>query len=536
MLPGKKYLPEDIVRIVIRRFWLLALPFAIIGAGTAVYARRMPNLYRSQAAIQVEPQRVPEQYVRSTVTTSIEDRLPSLTVQILSRTRLEQVIKDLNLYPVERATGIMEDIIEKMRSDIGNVQALRGDVFTVGFTSQDPRIAMRVAERLGQMFLEANLRDRAALAQGTDQFLESQVENARQRLIEVEKKVAEYKRIHGSELPDQLQANIQALANVQLQIQNLVQAIAREQDRRLALERQLADLGPEVGAPPPVIVGAPDAAGAGGPAAVPLTPEAVAASPGTAQQKLDAARAGLTLLLGKWRDAHPDVVRMKAAVSEWEKKADAEALLTPVSADAAPVSPAEALRRKTIAAIRNQLDQLEKAIKSGEEEEKRLRGQAAAYQQRIDAIPTRETEFVELTRDYAAVTASYNSLRAKKEDSKIAANLETREIGEQFRLLDPARIPARPFSPNREQITFMGMGAGLALGLLVVGLLEYRDATLKTDDEVKQVVGLPVLAVVPVMQSAQERKRTRNWRILLHLGAGSTVLGCLAVLAYTFVR
>src|SRR5688572_26949285 len=165
MLPGKKYTPEDILAILRKRVWWVLVPFAVFGAGAAIYSRVLPDLYRSETLILVVPQRVPESYVRSTVTTRIEDRLQSISQQILSRTRLERIIQDFNLYAEERRTGIMEDIVEEMRKDI-NVQIVKGDAFRVAFVADEARTAMRVTERLASLFIEENLRDREVLAEG----------------------------------------------------------------------------------------------------------------------------------------------------------------------------------------------------------------------------------------------------------------------------------------------------------------------------------------------------------------------------------
>jgi uncharacterized protein involved in exopolysaccharide biosynthesis len=170
MLPGKVYKPEDVLQVLKSRIWVLLLPFAVIAAATAVWVHRLPDQYRSETVILVVPQRVPESYVRSTVTTRIEDRLQSLVQQILSRTRLERIVRDFDLYAKERKTGIMEDVIEQMRRDIG-VEVLRGDSFRISFIGDNPRMVMRVTERLASLFIEENLRDREVLADDTNQFL-----------------------------------------------------------------------------------------------------------------------------------------------------------------------------------------------------------------------------------------------------------------------------------------------------------------------------------------------------------------------------
>src|SRR6476469_2877315 len=128
MLPGRAYKPEDILQILRRRIWFLLVQFAVVAAVVAVAVHELPDTYRSETVILVVPQRVPESYVKSTVTTRIEDRLQSLTQQIMSRTRLERTIQDFNLYEKQRKTGIMEDVVEAMRRDIG-IQVVRGDAF-----------------------------------------------------------------------------------------------------------------------------------------------------------------------------------------------------------------------------------------------------------------------------------------------------------------------------------------------------------------------------------------------------------------------
>jgi uncharacterized protein involved in exopolysaccharide biosynthesis len=189
VLPGKKYTPEDILRILWRHKWLIVLPLVVSSVAAFVVARRLPELYRSETLIQVIPQRIPESFVRSTVTARIEDRLGSIQQIILSRSRLERVIQEFNLYPEERKIVVMEDVVERMRTRDVSVRVERGDAFRVSYTTGNPRVAQRVAERLGSLFIDENLRDREALAEQTSQFLDGQLEDAKRRLLEHEKKL-----------------------------------------------------------------------------------------------------------------------------------------------------------------------------------------------------------------------------------------------------------------------------------------------------------------------------------------------------------
>jgi len=521
MLPGKTYTPEDILGILRKRFWLLVVPFAIIAAATAAAARRLPDWYRSDTLILVVPQRVPESYVKSTVTTRIEDRLQSISQQILSRTRLERIIQDFNLYPAERRTGIMEDIVERMRTSEISVQVVKGDAFRVSYVGRDPRTVMKVTERLASLFIEENLRDREVLAEGTNQFLEAQVEDARRRLMEHERKLEGYRKQFAGQLPSQLDSNMQSIQNIQLQIQSLVESGNRDRERRLLIERQLTDLSSE------------SAAAAAAATMAPSAPTPPTEGAGTAAQQLAAARATLASLELRLKPTHPDIGTMKRRVRDLEQRAEHEALEAPVTK---PPSPAEVARERRLNDLKNELEQMDRQLANKAAEEKRLRDIAAGYQQRVDLAPTREAEMAELTRDYTTLQTLYSNLLSKKEESKIAANLERRQIGEQFKLLDQARLPERPFSPNRSLINLGGIVAGLAIGLLLVGLFEYRDVSMKTDEEVSGVLGLPVLAVVPHMQSDTERRKMMYRRVFVNLCLGSTVTACLAVVAYTLLR
>ena len=513
MLPGKKYTPEDIVRIAFRRSWLIAIPLIVATSIAVVYSKRLPNRYRSETLIMLSPQRIPDSYVKTTVTTRIEDRLASLNDQILSRSRLERIILDLDLYRARREHGAMEDVVQVMRNEI--FTKVEGkESFRVSYVSGDAVTAQKVTERLASLFIEENLRDRENVAEDTNRFLDSQLEDAKRRLIEQEKKLEQYRRRYPGQLPSQLQGNLQSIQNAELQRRNLAQATDRERERKIQLERQLADSqAPEVVAP------APPAAGTG-------TPENLAG--GTTAQQLEAARGSLQLLRLRNKPDHPDVRIMERRIHDLEEKLKAEAQ-APAGATPETITPGEAARQRRVRDLSAQIAAIDRQLREYDAEDRRLSGLIRDYQMKVDAVPTRESELVELTRDYTTIQNSYQSLLAKLEESKMAANLERRNIGEQFRILDPARVPERPFSPDRRTIALTGAGIGLALGFLIVGLLEYRDSSFRTDDDIVRTLALPVIAVVPVMRTKLERRLQR--RRLLGGAAAGLVLVCVAAAA-----
>ncbi len=389
VLPGKKYTPEEILQIVWHRKWLILVPFVVASVCTALVAQRLPKRYRSETVILVVPQRVPESYVRSTVTTRIEDRLSSLREQILSRSRLERVIQDFNLYEDLRRKAVMEDVVDGMRRAI-DVKVERGDAFRVSFTSSEPRTAQKVTERLASLFIEENLRDREVQAEGTNQFLDSQLEEARRRLLEKEKKLEDYKRAYGGQLPSQVQTNLQAIQSAQLQLQALAESINRDRDRRLVLERQIADVQATPAAAPALPISS--AGGTDQPAG------------GTTAQQLEVAQARLRGLELKFTPEHPDVKAMKSVIRDLEAKLKAESARVPAGDVQRPVvNTAEVLRQNKLRDLNAEMQNLDDQLERKHAQEQQLTAVMASYQSKIDAAPTREAELTELTRDYSTL-------------------------------------------------------------------------------------------------------------------------------------
>src|SRR5688500_13972917 len=226
VIPGKQYSFDTLLHVARRRKWLILVPAVLVAVITAAIIHELQNVYRSETLILVVPQRVPESYVKSTVTARIEDRLQAISQQILSRTKLEQIVSDFNLYKKERDAGkLMEDIVEQMRMRDVGIGVVKGDAFRLTFQADDPRVAMRVTERLGSLFIDESYRDREVLAQSTSEFLATQLDEARRQLVQVETKLQEYQRTFNGELPSQLSANLQGQHNAEVALHNLGESL-----------------------------------------------------------------------------------------------------------------------------------------------------------------------------------------------------------------------------------------------------------------------------------------------------------------------
>jgi len=515
---------DDILQGVITRRWLILIPLSVGLAAAPLLARFAPERYRSETLIMVVPQQVPDSYVKSTVTESVQDRLPNISEQILSRSRLERIITDLSLYQEQRASQVMEDVVQGMRGDV--TVTLVGEKensasFRVSYVSNDAETARKVTERLASLYIEQNLRDRENQATSTSQFLETQLEDAKRRLVEQEQKLEAYREQHAGELPTQLQGNLQSIQNTNLQLQALNESMNRALERRLFLERQIADTEalpiPDT-PPPPVVVNGP--------------------APTSTSQQLDAAKGRLNALLQYYTPDHPEIVTLQRLVTDLQTKLEGETpLSTPDGVPEKVMSPAEVAQRKRVADLKAELLVLDRQVETAHAEEARLKSSISSLQAKVDVLPSRESELVELTRDYSTLQAAYGSLLLKREDSMIAANLERRQIGEQFRVLDQASMPEKPFN-QMQRIGVMASGAiaGAVLGLLLIGLLEYRDSSFRREEDVAKILSLPVLALIPVMSSPRELKsaaRRRRWQ---DLAGTAAVLVAVAVVVVWRLR
>jgi polysaccharide chain length determinant protein (PEP-CTERM system associated) len=522
---ARTYTPDEIVHVVRTRRWIVLLPFALGIAAAPLLARFALPLYRSETLIMVVPQRVPDNYVKATVTQSVEDRLPSINDQILSRSRLERIILEMDLYRDLRERMVMEDVVAKMRADvtptlIGATKQTDATAFRISYVNNNPETARRVTERLASLYIEQNISDRENQAESTSQFLETQLQDAKRRLVEQEKKLEEYRKRNSGQLPTQLAGNLQAIQNANSQLQQLNESTNRALERRLLIERQIADT---LAVPLPGQT-------------VPLTADSLA--PTTPAQQLEVLRARLAAHLQRYTPDHPEVVSLQRQVAELVARIEQETPLgTSPTTTEKPLTAAEAAQKKRVLDLQAELTVIDHQLKGNRSEEERLKKVIAGYQTRVDALPTRESELVELTRDYETLQTAYSSLLLKREDSLIAANLERRQIGEQFRIIDAASMPQRPFNQiQRLAIMSAGAGVGLILGLLVVAVIELKDSSFRREEEVHARLSLPVLALVPIMSSDRELRALQRRTRLLDVAGTVALVAAVVVLALWQLR
>ncbi len=518
MLPNKKYTPADLIDILKKRAALIVVPAALGLMIALVVSSQLPDVYEAESLIQITPQRVPESYVRSTVTIKTEDRLDALSAQVKSRTQLEKMITELDLYKKQRAAAPMQDVIEQMRGSI-KTEIIRPrnpmepvDAFYLRFQYEDAVMAARVTERIGMLYVDYNARERGALAQGTNEFLGDQLEEAKRRLDEAGAKLQLFRERNSGKLPTQLQGNIQMIQTVQAQRQSLVESLARDRDRQLLLERLYNDALAAPAPTPPAMSTADPATNAA--AAAALSP----------RQLLERAKATLAQLQTKLSDEHPDVRTARRRVADLEKQVAAMPDGASTPAGPAGATSEELQRRERLSTMRAEIESLGRQIKFKESQEAALTATIGQYRSRIEAVPGLESEYLALNREFDTIQDAYKDLLGKSENARVAENLENRQVSEQFRVLDAPRVPFRPISPMRPAISGGGLFAGLFLGLLAVVLMEVRDGSLKTAVDVAQILKLPVIANVPTVLLDEEKRQIARHRRLLSSAAALCVI------------
>ena len=233
-------------------------------------------------------------------------------------------------------------------------------------------------------------------------------------------------------------------------------------------------------------------------------------------QQLRTQRAKVEALQGRLKPDHPDLAHEKRVLADLESRVSTEgAVNASIGSTGAGPGAKGSTTGERIAAWQKEIDQLQTKQEQRKVDDERLKKQLSSYNARLEAAPQLETEMTDMMRDYGIIRDQYNSLLSKSEESKIAANLERRQIGEQFRIIESARLPVRPSSPDRVRLNMFGFMGGLGFGLLIVALLEYRDTKFRTDDDIIMSLALPVLAVIPAMITTKERQRAHRRRLVL---------------------
>ena len=522
--------PEYILGLVVRYRWLILIPLCISLSLGFAYTLIAPRTYQSTTSILIQPQRVPTEYVQSIVTEDLNRRLDTISRQILSRSNLEKIIEEFGLYK-DAEDMYMEDKVVDLRQSVSvliDKPSRRGEstnIFNVSFKGENPEQVMRIANTLANYFMDENLKVREAQAVGTSEFLNSELLKIQEQLEEKEKVLSEYRGKNLGGLPDQLESNLRTLDLMQGQLSTQQAALLNLKNSLTIVELQISKVKQEQEE---------------------LLNEESILTGGLSEleQKLLALKSQLDSLRSKYTEKHPDIKKMLITIETTEKRIEEEQNLGSKDRESeiqAPVFLQEKLNKE------NKLKQFENYIFEQELQANKIRieiqkyerdieatkKKMALYYKRVEETPKREQEIQSLQRNYNNIMETYKSLLARKLESDIAVNMEKKQKGEQFRILDHARIPENPISPNIKKLLLFSLMIGFGLGGGLSFAVEFLfDKSVKTIEEAEAEFGLPVLAILP---NIKQNEKTVRKKLELALFGCVTLYALGVLLSFTMI-
>ncbi len=499
---ARSYTINDYMEIFKRRIWYFIVPFFIIIPGIILYSAYAPRLYKASTLVLVSPQKVPEAFVQSTVTSRIEERLQSIAQEVMSRTRLEQVMSEFRLFREESKKLSKEQLVELMQKNIKVEIPTKHEekvYFTIGYTGSNPEIVAAVANRLTSLFIEENLKLREQQATGTTEFLTAELDTSKKKLEDLETLVSRYKKQYMGELPEQLDTNLRILEQLQNQYQRIGENLNADQDRKLFVQKQISDLETSNTETETLIIGKKAKTLSGHLSVTSNTAATNSKSGEETTDSYESQKEFLTKLLddlkSKYTDNHPDVLIAKKKLADLESKKDdyiKKQQLYDIKKDP---------RYK---ALNNQLMLIDLEIKQYQAEAAGIAKQINNYRARIENIPSREQEMASLMREYAKTKENYETLFRKSQEAQQAENLEFKQKGEQFKIIDPARVPEKPFSPDIPKVLLIGFALCIGCSTGLVILREQLDTSFYDAQDVELALGLRVIATIPSIEIEKE--------------------------------
>ena len=485
---------DDLKRIFQRRSHLL---LGAIAAGLLVaifIAAVLPNEFESRAVLLIEPQTISETLVESNLSeTELNSRLHLISMQILSRGRLNKVIEEFNVYPELDESMTREEIIERMRSHIAvtpvlsELEARLGvrsadveiNTFQLAFRHRNKDVAAAVTNRLANDFVEEHIKERAAMSGDTSEFIEAELQRLSARIAEVESKIATVKSLNIGRLPEDLPTN-------QNLHERLVQNI-RETQRELAIAQS-----DEAFYRQQVLVGGADS----------LKYQ----SDDTPERRLEVVKLQLNEAISRGlTEKHPDVIRYRLEIEQLDTvMSDSRREDRPLSLAQENARAEEQRAGLRAAAARTELE--------------RLQGQLTDLESRMAETPKVAEQLVAFEREHQHLHDSFLQYSQKRLEAGVAADMERRQKGEKFRVLEAAIPSPEAASPNRPVILVIGLVLGLLAGAGLGLVAEVTDLSFHDARALQTRLGIPVLAAVPPVMLESDRLLARSRRLRRGLG------------------
>ncbi len=576
----------DYIEILKRRAGTMLIAGIVIFVITAVVALVLPAVYRSTAVILVEEQSIPEEFIKSTITTFADERIQVISQRVLTRTTLLQLVEKYDLYPSERRRETNDEILERMRTDIRftPISADRGRsggrvtiAFNIAYVSASPQKAQRVVNELVSLFLNENVRVRQQRTAETSAFLGEEAKRLATQLQEMEGRLAAFRARNANALPESSQVNNQLAERNDSELMRVDRELRMLDDRRNFLQTQLSIIPPNLPGREITTASGERVPGAADPAErlrllkvqqttlsgsysdahpdmrriareiaalekeVKDSGDAAPSTPGLGgveepNKELLALRTKLREARERYSETHPDVLKLQKSITALERTGPVVRTGASATPAAAPTAGGSARRPdnpaylQLLAAIEQTTSEARAMASSREEMRQRQRVFAA----RLEAAPNVQREYLDLVRDYDNSLTKYRDIKGKELEAQVAEELEKDRKGERFSLLEPAQLPERPFKPDRTLIMLLGVVLAIAGGIGIGAMREALDFSIKGPRDLARKIALPILAQVPYLPSAEDgdRKKNRLWAFVI---SALVLLIALLIVIHVFV-
>ncbi len=576
----------DFVDIFRRRVGVMMAAALVIFVITAVLAISLPALYRSTAVILVEEQSIPEEFIKSTITTFADERIQIISQRVLTRATLLQLVEKYDLYPDQRRSQANDEIVERMRTDIKftPISADRGRsggrvtiAFNIAYISDSPQKSQRVVNELVSLFLSENVRVRQQRTAETSAFLGEEAKRLATQLQDMEGRLANFRARNANALPESSQVNSQLAERNESEMMRVDRELRMLEDRRSFLQAQLAIIPPNLAVREVVTASGERVSGALDPAerlralrvqqttlsgsyseahpdmrriareisvlerevkdGAGATAGGMSAADESSAKETAALREKLRDARERYSDTHPDVLRLQKSLAALEQAASTQRQAVATGSGTGASAAAAARSRpdnpaylQLLAAIDQTVSEA-RALSSSRDE---LRQRQRVFTSRLESAPNVQREYLDLVRDYDNSLTKYRDIKGKELEAQVAEELEKDRKGERFSLLEPAQLPEKPFKPDRTAIMLIGLILALGGGIGVGVLREVLDSSIKGPRDLARNVGLPILAQVPYLPSAEDgaRKKLQRWALVAIVAAALLVT---LVLVHFFV-
>jgi polysaccharide chain length determinant protein (PEP-CTERM system associated) len=486
----KKYL--DMAR---RRIYWIIIPFLIVLLGGFYYILHTPKVYQASTLILVQAQKVPENYVRSVVSNDINDRLRTIEQQVRSRTNIEKIIEEHKIFDSSPEKDLlMEEKVDLFNKQLNITVSNRGgsgeSSFSISFQGKDPKKVAEVANALVSNFTTENLKVRESLAIGTSDFLNDELESTKKQLIDKEEELKAYKQRYMGGLPEERESNLNMLTGLRNQLEQLNSNLRSAEDRKLTLQQ--------------TILTQPGVRNALG---------SVITSQTDTVDEMTTLKNQLASLKTRYTDNHPDVVQLKKRIASLEEDKKSEPSGDRSNSQSLTESNETSSQANANQGFNSQLFNVTQEISRLKVAIAEIENQIKGYEIRVAETPKREQELLSINRDYDNLKTLYNSMLSRKLESDVSVNLEKKQKGEQFNVLDFAKVPLKPIKPDIQKLSLLILALGLGLGCGLAYMIEFMDTSFRSPREIETEFNLPVLVTLPTIFTQTEIIKNKKKQI-----------------------